>query len=101
MNLRIERYTDQKAIWPASGRHILAQYDERSVVVYQAYKPTIGHFAAHHGHFGGEFSYTRMSWCKPNFLWMMYRSSWGTKEGQEVTLAVRLKRDFFEAMLAQ
>jgi len=27
-----------------------------------------------------------MSWIKPNFLWMMYRCGWGTKEGQQVTL---------------
>ena len=32
---------------------------------------------------------------------MMYRSYWGTKEGQEVTLAVRLRREFFESLLAQ
>jgi hypothetical protein len=42
-----------------------------------------------------------MSWCKPNFLWMMYRSGWGTKEGQEITLAIRLKRAFFNEVLAQ
>ena len=40
-----------------------------------------------------------MSWIKPNFLWMMYRSGWGTKEGQEVTLAVRLRRDAFDEIL--
>jgi hypothetical protein len=40
-----------------------------------------------------------MSWIKPNFLWMMYRSGWGTKGGQEVTLAVRLRRDAFDEIL--
>ena len=40
-----------------------------------------------------------MSWIKPNFLWMMYRSGWGTKPGQEVTLAVTLRRDFFDSLL--
>lgn len=77
----------------------MAQYDDDSVVVYQAYRPEIGDFAAEHGYFGGEFSYSRMSWIKPNFLWMMYRSGWGTKPGQEVTLAIRLRRDFFERLL--
>ncbi len=101
MELHVARYAEQEPTWPVSGRHILAQYDEASIVVYQAYNPTIGRFAAQHGYFGGEFSYTRMSWCKPNFLWMMYRSGWGTKEGQEITLAIRLKRAFFEAVLAQ
>lgn len=87
--------------WPRSGRHILAQFDDDSIVVYQAYKHSIGTFAAGHGYFGGEFSFSRMSWIKPNFLWMMYRSGWGTKPGQEVTLAVRIKRDAFDSILAR
>jgi hypothetical protein len=86
--------------WPATGRHILASYDETSVVVYQAYRPSIGRFAATNGWFGGDFSLSRMSWIKPNFLWMMYRSGWGTKEGQEVTLAVRIRREAFDRILA-
>jgi hypothetical protein len=32
---------------------------------------------------------------------MMYRSSWGTKEGQEVTLAIWLRRVAFDAILRQ
>lgn len=100
MTLTTERYTEQAARWPKSGRHILAQYDDESVVVYQAYRPSIGRFAAEHGYFGGEFSLSRMSWIKPNFLWMMYRSGWGTKEGQEVTLAVTLRRTAFDEILA-
>ena len=63
--LMLESYHDQRARWPAEGRHILAQYDEASVVVYQAYRPAIGHYAAQHGRFGGEFSLNRMSWIKP------------------------------------
>jgi Domain of unknown function (DUF4291) len=101
MPLITEPYTAQDARWPCSGRHILAQFDADSVVVYQAYRPEIGHFAERHGYFGGPFSLGRMSWIKPNFLWMMYRSGWGTKEGQEVTLAVRLRRDAFDEILRQ
>ncbi|WP_406698980.1 DUF4291 domain-containing protein [Singulisphaera sp. Ch08] len=96
MNLLTEPYLAQKDRWPRIGRHILAQFDDESVVVYQAYSQAIGHFAARHGYFGGGFSTSRMTWIKPNFLWMMYRSGWGTKENQEVTLAVRLKRDAFD-----
>lgn len=40
-----------------------------------------------------------MSWVKPNFLWMQYRSGWGRKEGQEVTLAVRIQRHAFDKIL--
>lgn len=92
---------DQVQRWPQTGRHILAQFDDQSIIVYQAYQPAIGQFAAIHGYFGGEFSFSRMSWIKPNFLWMMYRSGWGTKEGQQVTLAVRLKRAAFDWLLEQ
>lgn len=101
MNLLTEPYRDQNARWPQTGRHILAQYDDDSVIVYQAYRAEIGHFAAQHGYFGGAFSVQRMSWIKPNFLWMMYRCGWGTKEQQEVVLAIRLKRAAFDQVLAQ
>ena len=68
--------------------------------MYQAYRPAIGNFAATHGYFGGDFSLNRMSWIKPNFLWMMYRSGWGQKDGQEVVLAVKIKREAFDTILA-
>ncbi|VTT98075.1 Uncharacterized protein OS=Planctomyces limnophilus (strain ATCC 43296 / DSM 3776 / IFAM 1008 / 290) GN=Plim_1570 PE=4 SV=1: DUF4291 [Gemmataceae bacterium] len=100
MPLLTEPYKEQVAVWPKQGRHVLAQFDNDTVVVYQAYSPAIGRYAAEHGVFGGDFSYTRMSWVKPNFLWMMYRSGWGTKENQEVTLALRVRRMFFDTLLA-
>jgi Domain of unknown function (DUF4291) len=101
MPLITTSYTEQKTRLPKIGRFILAQFDEEGVIVYQAYRPAIEHFAATHGYFGGEyFSMTRMSWVKPNFLWMMYRSGWGQKEGQEVVLAVKIKREAFDTILA-
>lgn len=94
-------YSEQERGWPQVGRHILAHYDDETIVVYQAYRPSIGHAAARDARFGGGgFSFERMSWIKPNFLWMMYRSGWGQKEGQEVTLAIRLRRTFFDEILA-
>lgn len=101
MSLILEPYLEQRKLWPSEGRYILAQYDDESVIVYQAYKPEIGRFAARHGYFGGDFSFTRMSWIKPNFLWMMFRCGWGTKELQETTLAIRLKRQAFDEILRQ
>lgn len=102
MNLDTEPYLAQRSRWPQEGEHILAHFDDESVIVYQAYRPSIGRFAIEHGHLGGpDFSLNRMSWIKPNFLWMMYRSGWGTKEGQEITLGLRLRRAFFESLLAQ
>jgi hypothetical protein len=101
VQLVTQPYCEQVKLWPKEGRHILAQYDDETIIVYQAYRPSIGRYAVEHQTFGGGFSYSRMSWIKPNFLWMMYRSGWGTKEGQEVTLALRLRRQFFDSLLAQ
>jgi len=97
--LKITPYAEQAPAWPQSGRHIMAQFDADTIVVYQAYRPAIARFAVEHQRFGGEFSFSRMSWIKPNFLWMMFRSGWASKEGQEHVLAVRLKRSFFDEIL--
>ena len=102
LELPTEPYLDQVERWPREGRHILAHFDPESIVVYQAYRPSIGRYVLEHRAFGGpEFSFSRMSWIKPNFLWMMYRSGWGTKEGQEQILGVRIRRAFFDRILGQ
>lgn len=99
--LAMSSYAEQMKCWPQTGQHILAQFDDETIVVYQAYSPGIGRFAAQNGCFGGDFKYSRMSWIKPNFLWMMYRSQWGQAQGQEVVLAIRLRRHFFDSLLEQ
>ena len=39
----------------------------------------------------------RMTWIKPSFLWMMYRSGWGQKDqGQKRILAIDITREGFE-----
>ncbi|MCL9805941.1 DUF4291 domain-containing protein [Flavobacterium amniphilum] len=99
MNLILEKYKEQIKEWPRSGHHIMAQYNDETIVVYQSYRNEIGDFAAQNQFFGGAFSLERMTWIKPNFLWMMYRNGWGKKEGQEVVLAIHLKREAFERYL--
>lgn len=99
MSLILESYQAQLEHWPSAGRHILAHYDEESVVVYQAFKPATVADAVRRGRFGEGFSLDRMSWVKPNFLWMMYRSGWATKEGQEGVVAVWLPRSAFDELL--
>ena len=42
-----------------------------------------------------------MSWIKPNFLWMMYRSGWAGKENQERILAIWIKKDDFLRILQE
>ncbi|MEK9521337.1 DUF4291 domain-containing protein [Streptomyces sp. NPDC087908] len=75
---------------------IRALHTDRTVTVYQAYRPGIGLPAAREGRFPAAWKRDRMTWIKPSFLWMMYRSGWGTKEGQETVLAVEITREGFE-----
>lgn len=99
--LIMQSYKEQVARWPRTGRHLLAHYTTESIVVYQAYRPSIAQWAIEHQEFGGpEFSFSRMSWVKPSFLWMMFRSNWGRKVGQQSVLAVHLLQDGFNQILA-
>ena len=46
---KVQSYVEQRdEWWPRVGRHILAQYDEDSVVVYQAFCPEIAQYAVRH-----------------------------------------------------
>lgn len=80
-------------------REIRARYDRDSITVYQAYAPEIGVPAARHGTFVPPFSRNRMTWIKPSFLWLMARSDWARKPGQETILAVRISRAGWEEAL--
>ena len=100
MTLAHESYEAQARRWPADGHDVLAHFDAHTIVVYQAYRESTGRHAIEHQQLGGpDFSFNRMSWIKPNFLWMMYRSGWGTKPGQEITLGLRIRRPFFDRLL--
>ncbi|KAA0129816.1 DUF4291 domain-containing protein [Chryseobacterium sp. SN22] len=99
MKLKLKKYKEQLQDWPREGHHLMAQYDDEKIIVYQSYRKEIGEFAVRNQYFGGPFSLERMTWIKPNFLWMMYRNGWGTKEGQEYVLAIHLKMDAFRRYL--
>jgi hypothetical protein len=99
MKIELKKYSEQLAEWPQTGYHIMAQYDDEKIIVYQSYRKEIGDFAVKNQFFGGEFSLDRMTWIKPNFLWMMYRNGWGTKEGQDIVLAIHLKISAFNEYL--
>lgn len=77
-------------------RMIRATYDENTITVYQAYNNEIAKEAVQKGTFGSLFKMNRTTWIKPSFLWMMYRSGWATKKGQERVLAIKIKRDAFD-----
>jgi hypothetical protein len=66
-----------------ADRHVRAKFSAETIVVYQAYASLIADAALAAGTFVTPFKRERMTWIKPSFLWMMYRSGWATKPGQE------------------
>jgi len=84
-----------------SGLHeVRADFDRDSVFVYQAYDARIAEPALKQQRFVAPFSFGRMTWIKPSFLWLMHRSNWGQKRGQERTLGVRIKRSGWDEALS-
>ncbi|MDB5389642.1 MAG: hypothetical protein JWM11_5288 [Planctomycetaceae bacterium] len=79
---------------------IRADFDRETIVMYQAYSPAIADAALRARRFVPPFSFHRMTWIKPSFLWLMHRSNWGQKGGQERTLAVRITRAGWEKALS-
>ncbi|MRT39118.1 DUF4291 family protein [Acinetobacter sp. RIT698] len=80
---------------------IRALYDRDTITVYQAYNQQIAQLAVQQQKFVSLFSFHRMTWIKPSFLWLMERSHWATKSNQNHILAIRIQRDFWEYLLKQ
>ena len=98
-------YKEQVKTWPSRGQHIMGNFDDHSIIVYQAYNDDIGSAAAQANNFHSKqvldagYSFNRMSWIKTNFLWMMYRSKWASKKNQTKILAIHITRTGFEEIL--
>lgn len=102
MTLDTDLYLAHRETWPEKGKHIMAQFDSDSIVLYQAYNETVADQLVQHQCFhrtDGCFSMSRMTWVKTNFLWMMFRSGWATKRNQERILAIRISRQGFDEIL--
>jgi len=85
-------------------RQIRALYDDRTITVYQAYSASIAEaaVASQKLHASPDFSFTRMTWIKPSWCWMMYRSGYSTKDArQSRILALKMTHANFQALLAQ
>ena len=82
-------------------REVIGRYDKETIRVYQAYNQKIAAEAVKLQTFGDSFNVNRMTWIKPSFLWMMYRSGWATKKDQEFILAIDVYREVFDSFLAQ
>jgi hypothetical protein len=62
---------------------IRAHYDAQTIVVYLAYVAAIALPALKAHKLVPPFSFNRMTWIKPSFLWLIERCNWGQKSGQD------------------
>ncbi|MCJ1442354.1 MAG: hypothetical protein MMC23_002848 [Stictis urceolatum] len=85
------------------SHQIRAHYDAHAITVYQAYSSAIALPAVNQQLLSASssFKHTRMTWIKPSWCWMMYRSGYSYKDPrQECILALRVRRSVFEELLA-
>jgi hypothetical protein len=93
---RIEQAHPQHLDTDMKPFEIRARFDDSVIRVYQAFSPVIASPALATGRFVPPFSLSRMTWIKPSFNWMMYRSGYATKPGQETVLAIDVTRAGFD-----
>jgi len=103
MNLQTIPYHSYEKGLPQEGNFILGQRDAENIFVYQAFNDKIADYAIKYQKFGGQdYSFNRMTWIKPNFLWMMYRSGWAEKDSnQNRILAIEMTFEGFEELLSE
>jgi hypothetical protein len=83
-------------------RQIRALYDDNTITVYQDYNTEIASQAVQNQKLNESplFKAERMTWIKPSWCWMMYRSGYSYKDkNQERILALNMKREDFIAIL--
>ena len=83
-------------------RQIRADYDEETITVYQAYSAEIATAAVQHQKLSAspKFLPSRMTWIKPSWCWMMYRSGYSYKDpNQAHILALKMKHEHFREIL--
>jgi Domain of unknown function (DUF4291) len=81
-------------------RQIHAAFDAIGVVVYQAFEPDTVLEAVRLQAFGKGFGLDRMTWVKPSFGWMLYRSGYASKPRQQRIAKVTITHEGFATMLA-
>ncbi|WP_047246185.1 DUF4291 domain-containing protein [Maribacter thermophilus] len=81
-------------------QEIRAAFDSETITVYQAYNKGIALPAIKNNKFEKPFSFNRMTWIKPSFLWLMERSNWGNKSNQDYILGIKIKRPYWDKALS-
>lgn len=93
ISLQLTSYEEQQASLPTEGNHFIAHEADDILTFYAAFNDAIANYAVANQRFGGHaFSFNRMTWIKPSFMWMMYRSEWATAENQQRILALRIRK---------
>lgn len=82
-------------------RAIRALFDDNCITVHQAYNEEVASAAVREKRLDASPSFwSRMTWIKPSFCWMMYRCGYSYKDAnQKRVLAIRMKHDNFIELL--
>jgi hypothetical protein len=83
-------------------RQIRASYDDTTITVYQAYSASIATAAVKTQKLSASpnFSFGRMTWIKPSWTWMMYRSGYSYKDSRQAhILALKMRHEDFIKLL--
>ncbi|KAL8828414.1 MAG: hypothetical protein Q9170_006613 [Blastenia crenularia] len=84
-------------------RQIRAKYDASTITVYQAYSAAIAIPAVKEQKLNASatFKSDRMTWIKPSWSWMMYRSGYSFKDpNQSHILAIKMTHQNFRNLLS-
>ena len=96
-----ERSTDPRD-HSSSAYLFLGEHDDDGVYTYMAFNDAIADYAITHQRFGGpHWGADRMSWVKPSFAWVLYRSGYAAKDkNQARVLKIKSSHDAFAELLA-
>lgn len=80
----------------------MGEWDAEGVYLYQAFCDDIADWAVANQQLGGpKFNTTRMTWVKPSFGWILYRSGYGHKPSQNRILKIKISHDVLGQLLSQ
>ena len=79
-----------------------AEWDKEGVYFYQAFKDDIANWALENQRYGGpDFDPKRMTWIKPSFAWVLYRSGYAQKHHQNRILKIKITHDAVAEILSK
>ena len=100
---RFLRFNRSSTPTAATVQVFVGEWDEQGVFLFQAFNDAIADYALEHQSFRGcpQFNPTRMTWAKPSFAWMLYRSGYGRKAQQNRVLKIKISHQALASLLSQ